>query len=207
MVSLDHTRVRRNRIAAIAAAAVGTALALASAVPMWAQAPPTPSTAGECTPGQIVDFCRDVPPGHGFLRDKKGVFTTIDVPGASLTVVFDSNNRGQMVGAYIDAGGPTPGGFTHGFLFDAGAFTTIDVPGPLETEILVNSAAAPALRASTYPRRTSAGPSADRCRHRAARGRTISRASTPRIVHFVQARPRARHFGPEVIPPGSTLRI
>jgi hypothetical protein len=74
-------------------------------------------------------------------------------------------------------------------------------------QAMVNRAAAPALRASTYPRRTSAGPSADRCRHRAARGRTISRASTPRIVHFGPPRPRARHFGPEVIPPGSTLRI
>src|SRR5262245_14596928 len=125
------SRVVRHAMAAIAA----SALTLASSVSAWAQAPSAPPAEETCTPGQIVDFCRDVPPGHGFLRDKRG-FTTLDVRGASLTVVFDINNRGQLVGAYIDAEGPTSGGFTHGFLLDDGVFTTIDVPGPLETEIL-----------------------------------------------------------------------
>jgi hypothetical protein len=46
MVSLDRIRARRHGIAAIGAAAVATALALTSAGPMWAQAPPTPSPAG-----------------------------------------------------------------------------------------------------------------------------------------------------------------
>ena len=40
----------------------------------------------------------------GFLRDARGRFTTINRPGATLTLVFDSNNRGQLVGV---AGTPT----------------------------------------------------------------------------------------------------
>ena len=43
-----------------------------------------------------------------FLRDKRGVFTTIDVPGAEQTGAVGINNRGQIVGAYIDAGGTDP---------------------------------------------------------------------------------------------------
>jgi hypothetical protein len=136
----------------------------------------SPTLAGACTPGRIVDFCRDLPiEAHGYLLDKGA----IDVPGFAATTAFDINDRGAARSWALRFGG----------------------------QAMVNSAAASALRASTYPRRTSAGPSADRCRHRAARGRTISRASTPRIVHFGPARPRARHFGPEVISPGSTLRI
>jgi hypothetical protein len=129
MALTDSTGARRRVRAAIAAAVIFTALAVTIAMPALAQEPP-------CTPGTIVDFCRDVPPGHGFVRDEKDVFTTLDVHGASLTVVYDINNRGQMVGPYVDAKGPTSGGFTHGFLLEDGVFTTIDVPGPLETEIL-----------------------------------------------------------------------
>jgi len=41
----------------------------------------------------------------------KGTFTTIDPPGATFTVVYKINNRGQMVGTYVDSTGQT-----HGFL-------------------------------------------------------------------------------------------
>jgi hypothetical protein len=91
-------------MASIAAVAVATALALASAVPAWAQAPPGPSeagtpappSAGACTPGGIVDFCRDLPiEAHGYLLDKGA----IDVPGFAATTAFDINDRGQIVGA------------------------------------------------------------------------------------------------------------
>jgi probable HAF family extracellular repeat protein len=84
----------------------------------------------------MVDFCRVVNPGFGYLRDRKGAFTSFEFPGAKLTIVFDINNHGQMVGTYVDAAGSTPGGFTHGFLLEDGIFTTIDFPGPSETEIL-----------------------------------------------------------------------
>ena len=46
---------------------------------------------------------------HGFLMSG-GVFTTIDVPGASATAAIGINARGDVVGSYADATG------THGFL-------------------------------------------------------------------------------------------
>jgi hypothetical protein len=50
----------------------------------------------------------DVRPAlHGDLLD--GVFTIIDALGFELaTIPFGINNRGQMVGAYVDAGGTDP---------------------------------------------------------------------------------------------------
>jgi uncharacterized membrane protein len=57
---------------------------------------------------------------HGFLWDD-GDFKTIDVPGAATTAVLGINDRGQMVGSYIDAEGAY-----HGFLRDPkGAVTTL----------------------------------------------------------------------------------
>jgi uncharacterized membrane protein len=137
MTSVDRAH-RRSRIA-ILAAGVAITFALAGTTPAWAQAPPR--TQDEvCTPGQMVDFCSEIPrTRQAFLLDKKGVFTTFAFPGAVLTTIFRINNRGQMVGTYVDASGATPGGFTHGFLLEDGVFTTIDVPGPsgpLESEIL-----------------------------------------------------------------------
>jgi hypothetical protein len=62
---------------------------------------------------------------HGFLRDKNGAFTTIDVPGASLTNVLAINPSGTMVG-YFNA--QTEGGV--GFIRSPnGSFTAIDIPG------------------------------------------------------------------------------
>jgi hypothetical protein len=130
----DSTGALRRVGAAIAAAGVFMALAQASSEPVWDQAPPVPSPAEACTPGQIIDFCShipsDIPPGHGFLLDK-GVFTTIDAPGASLTSVLDINDRGQMVGAYRD-----DQGITHGFLLDDGVFTPIDAPDAASESVL-----------------------------------------------------------------------
>jgi uncharacterized membrane protein len=59
---------------------------------------------------------------HGFL-DVGGVFTTIDVPGASGTAAYGINGAGRIVGTYADSSGG------HGFLDVGGVFTTIDVPG------------------------------------------------------------------------------
>ena len=51
-------------------------------------------------------------------------FTQIDVPGATQTTPFGINDRGKIVGFFIDSTG------VHGFLRDtSGSFTTIDVPG------------------------------------------------------------------------------
>jgi hypothetical protein len=176
------TRVPHGRMASIAAVAVATALALASAVPAWAQAPPGRSETGTPAPPS---------PGRA-LRDESLISAAIflsrpmAICWTRVPSMSQASLRPQRSISMIEA---------RSWALRFGG------------QAMVNRAAAPALRASTYPRRTSAGPSADRCRHRAARGRTISRASTPRIVHFGPARPRARHFGPEVISPGSTLRI
>ena len=51
-------------------------------------------------------------------------FTQIDFPGAPITAVSNINDRGQIVGAYIDEGGAQ-----HGFLLDDGVFKQIDFPG------------------------------------------------------------------------------
>jgi uncharacterized membrane protein len=68
-------------------------------------------------------------------------FTPFDVPGATQTAAFGINDRGKIVGFFIDSAG------VHGFLFaprrddgehdkraDGGSFTTIDVPGTFTTE-------------------------------------------------------------------------
>ena len=78
---------------------------------------------------------------HGF-RLRKGVFTTIDPPGAvdvpgspgfAATAPFGINNRGQVVGQYADARG------LHAYLLDDGVYRTIDPPaGPGTTAADIN---------------------------------------------------------------------
>src|SRR5229473_855981 len=53
----------------------------------------------------------------------KETFTSIDFPGASSTVPFGINPRGDIVGHYVSAG------VTHGFLLSGDEFTSIDFPG------------------------------------------------------------------------------
>jgi hypothetical protein len=122
MASIFNTNIRRGRVA-IAAAVVVAGFAVAGSVPAQAAASMTAPAARACVPGKIVDFCRAVPPADGFRLDK-GTYETIAFPGASLTVPYRSNNRGQVVGAYQDAGGTV-----QHFLLDKGVFTPIDYPG------------------------------------------------------------------------------
>jgi uncharacterized membrane protein len=62
---------------------------------------------------------------HGFIYD--GVsFTTIDVPGSSVTVAHGINNAGDIVGRFHNA---VEGGY--GFLYTRGKFTTINIPGSI----------------------------------------------------------------------------
>jgi uncharacterized membrane protein len=61
---------------------------------------------------------------HGFLL-RKGVFTTIDVPGAAETLgARGINSRGDIVGGFTDSAF-----VLHGYLLSDGRFTQIDVPG------------------------------------------------------------------------------
>jgi probable HAF family extracellular repeat protein len=69
-----------------------------------------------------------------FVRDKRGRFTIVDVPGAQGTEPHRINNRGQIVGLYSD---DTPivnnSAQPHGFLLDRGELIAIDVPGAVVT--------------------------------------------------------------------------
>jgi probable HAF family extracellular repeat protein/YD repeat-containing protein len=70
---------------------------------------------------------------HGFRRDARGRFTTIDVPGAAATQLTKINDRGQIVGRYQT----TPGGpFFRGLLVDGGRLVRLDVPGAMYTQPL-----------------------------------------------------------------------
>ena len=71
---------------------------------------------------------------HGYVRDRHGV-TMLDVPGSVVTVALDINDRGQVVGGYIDSAGRQ-----HGFHYHNGRYTTIDAPRPLEPFAMGNIA-------------------------------------------------------------------
>jgi probable HAF family extracellular repeat protein len=78
---------------------------------------PVPGAAGSTAAfgindaGQIVgDFRDSTGFFHGFLRDSGGLFTTLDVPGATFTSARGINNADQIVGLFVDPTGE------HGFL-------------------------------------------------------------------------------------------
>jgi probable HAF family extracellular repeat protein len=51
-------------------------------------------------------------------------YTTLDVPGATLTQALGVNASGDIVGAFTDTKGAQ-----HGFLLENGTYTQLDVPG------------------------------------------------------------------------------
>jgi hypothetical protein len=71
---------------------------------------------------------------HGFVRDKHGIITTFDVPGAGTgfargTTAQSINDEGAIAGYYSD-----PNGFFHAFVRDEGGnIATFDAPGAFET--------------------------------------------------------------------------
>jgi probable HAF family extracellular repeat protein len=73
-------------------------------------------------------------------------FTQIDFPGATTTNPFRINNRGQIVGSFVDAAG-----VLHGFLLDDGAFTSTYPPGPTGTEAVGITIAARSWAMSSTP--------------------------------------------------------
>jgi len=85
--------------------------------------------------GDIVGSCETAPgdPSNklvGFIRDKNGHFTFLDVPGADGTEAFGINDRGAVVGQYFIPLISGASGFArfHGFLWRKGKFETIDIP-------------------------------------------------------------------------------
>jgi uncharacterized membrane protein len=83
--------------------------------------------------GEIVGFYNDDDgvTTTGFLRDRTGRFTDINVPGSQVTGPLRINDRRQVVGIYADGGRAV-----HGFLWDDGEFATIDVAGAAATVVL-----------------------------------------------------------------------
>jgi uncharacterized membrane protein len=78
-------------------------------------------------PGDIVGFYFDDNNDiHGFVLSD-GVYTTLDVPGATLTIGQGISNPGEIAGQYNDASGNG-----HGFVLSGGVYTTVDVPGANE---------------------------------------------------------------------------
>ena len=53
--------------------------------------------------GAIAGYHLGVDGEHGFVRDRHGTFTKIDVPGASSTAAGSINEEGAIAGSYSDA--------------------------------------------------------------------------------------------------------
>jgi uncharacterized membrane protein len=73
---------------------------------------------------------------RGFLRDRRGRFRRIDVPGAKGTAATRINDRGQIVGFYSDTNdNPGTASDIRGFLLDRrGRLERIDVAGATATQ-------------------------------------------------------------------------
>jgi hypothetical protein len=65
---------------------------------------------------------------HGFVLTKKGVFTSFDPPGSTLTTPNFISPQGVIVGEYNDSGS-----VSHGFVLNGGKYTTLDFPGAAGT--------------------------------------------------------------------------
>ena len=74
---------------------------------------------------------------RGFLRDRRGRFRRIDVPGARGTAAARINDHGQIVGYYSDTNdNPHAAVDLRGFLLDSrGSLERIDVPGAMLTQL------------------------------------------------------------------------
>jgi len=65
---------------------------------------------------------------HGLVLNKKGIFTSLDVPGSTSTTPNLIDPQGTIVGSYLDASN-----VSHGFILRGGNFTTVDFPGATGT--------------------------------------------------------------------------
>jgi probable HAF family extracellular repeat protein len=64
---------------------------------------------------------------HGFLLST-GTSLRLDFPGAAVTDAWGINNRGSIVGSFVDVSG-----VLHGWLRRGSTYTQIDIPGALDT--------------------------------------------------------------------------
>jgi hypothetical protein len=61
---------------------------------------------------------------HGFTLTAKGVFTSFDPPGSTLTIPNFISPQGVIVGEYLDSGN-----VSHGFILNGTKYTSVDAPG------------------------------------------------------------------------------
>jgi hypothetical protein len=124
MTSRPNDGLGRVWIAAIAAIVVVAASAPAAA---GQPAVAARSDLVAVRPFATAAGAADTPPSvalRGYLRDKRGGFRTIQPAGATGSKLGDINNRGEIVGAFPDAGA------VHNFVRDRrGRYTTFDLPG------------------------------------------------------------------------------
>ena len=112
------TRHRRCGTAVVVSLVV-VALSLAAASPA-ASGPRPPQGSSPPDEPAVLGFAAG---GQGYLLDD-GRFRPIAVPGATGTLPFGINDRGEIVGTYDDAEGRS-----HGFVWERGRHRTIDAPG------------------------------------------------------------------------------
>ena len=66
---------------------------------------------------------------YGFVYSN-GTFTTLDPPGATYSIAWSINNRGQVAGNYND------GSRSYGFVYSNGTFAILEAPGAIDTSAL-----------------------------------------------------------------------
>jgi hypothetical protein len=79
--------------------------------------------------GIISGFTTTASVTDGFLLNGT-TLTTLSFPGSTFTQALGLNNKGQVVGDYVDAGG-----FMQGFVFDGGNYLSVDPPGSTATTV------------------------------------------------------------------------
>lgn len=67
---------------------------------------------------------------HGFTLTAKGVPTSFDPPGSTLTVPNFISPQGVIVGEYLDSGN-----VSHGFILNGTKYTSVDAPGATGTTL------------------------------------------------------------------------
>ena len=74
--------------------------------------------------GDVVGYYDTQDTRRGFLL-RHGQFTELDAPDASITLPSGIDNRGRVVGGYLDPNGING----RGFIWEDGSYTTIVAPG------------------------------------------------------------------------------
>ncbi len=102
---------------------------------------------------------------RGFIRTPDGTTTPFDIPGAALTVLSGINDRGTMIGAYIDA----TLSFGEGFMVDPDGVIT-EITGPANVLYLPMVIGATGVVAGVTQSFSDTGTQTGELFHRDARG-------------------------------------